>query len=44
MRDEGVAAPGLVAVAALIVVALGGISVDLWRVIDRHQRNAQNQR
>lgn len=38
MTEDGFAVPALAMVAALVVAALMGISVDLWRVITSHQR------
>lgn len=34
----GVAAPVLIVAAALTVMVLGGMSLDLWRVVAEHQR------
>ena len=37
MTERGAAAPVLVAVVALIVMALGGVSSDLWRLLHAHR-------
>lgn len=40
MNQQGVAAPTLVLMMALVVLVLGGVSVDLWRVLAEHRRLA----
>ncbi len=40
MTERGFAGPVVIVVAALVVMALGGISVDLWRVVDAHEELA----
>lgn len=37
-RQRGLAAPVILVVVALIVTLLGGIAVDMWRVLESHRR------
>ena len=39
--DAGVVAPVHVAVLAMLILGLGGVSIDLWRVIGAHQEANQ---
>jgi hypothetical protein len=36
--EGGLAGPALVVTAALVLLVLGGISLELWRVVDEHRR------
>jgi len=39
-REAGLAGPALVVVAAVVLLVLSGISLELWRVVDEHRRLA----
>ena len=39
-REEGFATPALALGLAIVVLALGGLSIDLWRILSEHGRLA----